>query len=213
MTGDGPEAVGQIVPVSRETQAKLARFVDLIRRWNSAENLVSPDDLGQIWARHVADSAQLPLLMPEARRWVDIGSGAGFPGVVIALVGANGTHVDLIESNRRKCAFLRQAIRETAAPAVVHEGRAETLLREWAAAADCVTSRATAPLPRLLELAAPLLLRRTPALFPKGRGHAAEVGEAALAFEFDLLEHESRIDPDGKILEIRSVRPRPSARR
>jgi 16S rRNA (guanine527-N7)-methyltransferase len=149
--------------------------------------------------------------MPTARQWVDIGSGAGLPGIVVALVGPPGTEVHLIESNRRKCAFLRQAIRETGASATVHEGRAETILADWHSPVDCVTARAVAPLPRLIQLAAPLLLRDTPAVFPKGRGHGAEVAEAALAFDFDLVEHPSRIDPDGRILEIRNVRQRPSA--
>src|SRR5439155_15697164 len=103
--------------VSRETQARLGLLVDLIRRWNAAENLVAPADLPNLWTRHVADCAQLPGLLPAVREWIDIGSGAGLPGIVIALVGPPGTHVHLIESNQRKCAFLRQAVRETGAAA------------------------------------------------------------------------------------------------
>jgi len=207
---DGPEAVARVTRVSRETQDKLALLVGLIRRWNRAENLVSADDLPQLWQRHIADCAQLPGLLPKARRWIDLGSGAGLPGIVIALVGAEGTHVELVESNQRKCAFLRVAVRETGAAATVHHGRAETIVAGWTSPVDCLTARAVAPLMRLMELAAPLLTKGVPALFPKGRGFAAEVADAALAFDFDLLEHPSRIDPDARILELRNVRARPS---
>ncbi len=165
---DGLAAVRAVAPVSRETGAQLEAYVALIRKWQPAENLVSPHDLPHLWTRHIADCAQLTGLMPGARRWLDIGSGAGLPGLVIALIGGEGTQVDLIESNRRKCAFLRQAIRATGASASVHEGRAETLLETWAAPVDCVTARGVAPLERLLDLAAPVHARRRPGAFPQG---------------------------------------------
>jgi 16S rRNA (guanine527-N7)-methyltransferase len=205
VTEDGPAALAGVIDVSRETLSKLELYGDLIRRWNVVENLVSPDDLPLLWRRHIADSAQLPPLVPSARRWVDIGSGAGFPGMVIALTAPPGTAVALIESNRRKCAFLRQAIRQTGAPAIVHQGRAEVVLADWAAPVDCITARAVAPLDHLLALAEPVLLTGTPALFQKGRGFQREMEEAVLAFDFDLIQHRSRIDPDGVILEVRNV--------
>ena len=128
---DGPEALTDIVPVSRETAERLAAYVALLRKWQRAENLIAPSTLPAIWRRHVADSAQLVALFPEARRWLDLGSGAGFPGLVVAILGAEhaDTAVHLVESNRKKCAFLRQAIRETGAPAIVHEGRIEERAR------------------------------------------------------------------------------------
>jgi 16S rRNA (guanine527-N7)-methyltransferase len=213
VTDAGAEAVAAVANVSRETSDKLAVLVDLIRRWNAVENLVSPADLPGLWSRHVADCAQLPGLVPDARRWLDIGSGAGLPGLVIALIGPAGTTVDLVESNQRKCAFLRQAIRATGAPATVHQGRAEAVLSNWTAEVDCFTARAVAPLDRLLALSAPVLLRGGPGLFPKGRGVRAEIADAALNWEFDLVQHPSRIDPDGTILEIRNLRKRTPATR
>jgi len=209
---DGPAAVLAVADVSRETTRRLEVLVDLIRKWNPAENLVSPSDLDTLWSRHIADCAQLPALLPDARRWVDVGSGAGLPGIVVALAGASGTSVALIESNRRKCAFLRQAIRETQAPATVHEGRAETLLVKWPDAVDVVTARAVAALGTLLTLTEPLLVRGAVGLFPKGRGATRDIDEAILSADFDLVEHQSRIDPDGVILEVRNLRrKRPSA--
>jgi 16S rRNA (guanine527-N7)-methyltransferase len=114
----------------------------------------------------------------------------------------------LVESNQRKCAFLRQAIRLTAAAAVVHQGRAEAILALWDQPADVVTARAVAPLERLLGLTEPLLRRGIAAIFPKGRGFRREVDDAALVFDFDLVQHQSRIDPDAAILEIRNLRPK-----
>jgi 16S rRNA (guanine527-N7)-methyltransferase len=167
---------------------------------------VSPSDIGSLWSRHIADCAQLPALLPAARRWVDIGSGAGLPGIVIALVAPPGSTVALIESNRRKCAFLRQAVRATGAPATVHEGRAEVLLADWTRPTDAVTARAIAPLGALLGLAAPVLERGAVGLFPKGRSAQREIDEAILTIDFDLVKHPSRIDPAGTILEVRNVR-------
>jgi 16S rRNA (guanine527-N7)-methyltransferase len=206
VTGDGPSAVLSVADVSRETIARLEAYVELIRRWNGAENLVSPTDLTSIWTRHIADCAQLPALAPAARRWVDIGSGAGLPGLVVAVTATAGTAVALVESNQRKCAFLRQAIRAADAPATVHHGRAEAVLAEWQEPVDVLTARAVAPLDRLFGLAAPILTKGAVGLFPKGRGYQAEVDEAALNYAFDLVQHTSRIDPDGVILEVRDLR-------
>jgi 16S rRNA (guanine527-N7)-methyltransferase len=214
---EGPEAVLKVADVSRETLGKLEVFLALLQRWNAAENLVAPGGLPVAWTRHLADCAQLPGLLERppgtAWRWIDIGSGAGFPGLVIALTAPAGTHVDLIESNQRKCAFLRQVIRETGAPASVHQGRAETLLAEWATRADVVTARAVASLERLLTMAAPVLTTGARGLFPKGRDHAREIEEAALTWDFDLVKHQSRIGPEGVILEVRNVRPKPDRHR
>jgi 16S rRNA (guanine527-N7)-methyltransferase len=213
VTEDGPAAVKRVADVSRETLEQLGRLVDLIRRWNVAENLVAPADLPQLWTRHIADCAQLPGLVPGARRWVDIGSGAGLPGLVIALVAPPGSTVDLIESNQRKCAFLRQAIRDIGIDARVHQGRAETILANWSGPVDCVTARAVAPLSRLLSVAEPLLRTGAVGLFPKGRHADNEIVEAAHDWDFDLVKHPSRIDPDATILEVRNVRRKGMATR
>ena len=205
---DGVSALGDIIPVSRETAQRLESFVALLRKWQPAENLVSPKTMPDVWRRHVADSADLVRLFPGPGRWLDIGTGAGFPGLVIAIVGAPCTHVDLVESNVRKCAFLRAAIRETGAPAVVHEGWAEDLLGSWALPVDRLAARAVAPLKRLLALCEPLMRKGIPAAFHKGQDFRAEIAEASQSFEFDLLEHSSRVG-EGVILEIANLRRKP----
>jgi 16S rRNA (guanine527-N7)-methyltransferase len=211
VTGDSIAAVREIVSVSHETEERLAAYVALIRKWQPAENLVSGKTLPEIWRRHVADSAQLVPLFPETRHWLDIGAGAGFPGMVVAILaaGSPGSHVHLVESNTRKCAFLRQAIRATDAPATVHEGRAEALLAGWNLAerpVERIVARAVAPLEKLLLLAAPLMLAGVPAAFHKGEDAEAEVGAAERAFSFDLVRHASRIAPASVILEISRLR-------
>lgn len=205
---DDISALDGIVSVSRETAERLAAYVALLRKWQPAENLISPKTLPEVWRRHVADSVQLMPLFPDTRRWLDFGTGAGFPGMVIAIVGGEGTHVDLIESNTRKCAFLRAAIRETGAPAVVHEGRAESILAGWDGPVDRITARAVAPLARLFDLAAPVMTRGIPAAFLKGEDYRAEVAEAIQSWDFDLVEHASRVG-EGVILDITRLRRKP----
>ena len=196
--------------VSRETLDRLAAFVALVERWQGATNLVAPATLPEIWRRHVADSAQLAGLFPDIRTWLDLGSGGGFPGLVVAiLLGENGGHVHLVESDTRKAAFLREAIRSTSAPATVHQGRIESLLARWRIPVDLVTARALAPLPRLLNLIAPLNALSVPAAFPKGREYQREIDEASKSWDFDLVKHKSRIEDDAVILELTRLRPKP----
>ena len=202
---DGPEIVDAIFPVSRETMARLETFVALVRKWQPAENLVAPSTLPFVWRRHVADSAQLIAVFPIVLRWLDLGSGAGFPGVVLACLLADtpGAEVHLVESNARKCAFLRQAVRETGSPATVHQGRIEEVLAGWNTRIEMVTARALAPLGRLLDLSVPLLSAGTPAAFLKGADFVREIDEATQSWDLDLVKHQSRIDEHGMILEIR----------
>lgn len=207
---DNISALGDIIPVSRETGERLAGYVALLRKWQPAENLISPKTLPELWRRHVADSAQLVRLFPESHIWLDLGTGAGFPGMVIALCQPAGGHVHLVESNRRKCAFLRAAVRETAAPASVHEGRAEEVLAGWSAPVDRVTARALAPLADLLALAAPVMEKGTPAAFMKGEGADTEIAEAAGAWWFDVTRHASRVGEGGVILDIGALRRKPN---
>jgi 16S rRNA (guanine527-N7)-methyltransferase len=188
--------------VSRETLDRLGRFVDLLRRWNGKINLVAPADLHAIWQRHVADSLQLvPLVPAGASRAIDLGSGAGFPGLVLSI--GTGIAFDLVESDQRKAAFLREAARVTAAPATVHCVRAE---RASLQPAPLVTARALAPLPRLLDLVAPFLAPDGIALLPKGVRAQAELTEAAAGWQMQVDQVPSRTGPDATILQIRNLR-------
>ncbi|CAN5360032.1 16S rRNA (guanine(527)-N(7))-methyltransferase RsmG [soil metagenome] len=203
---DDIAAVEALCPVSRETASRLKTFVELLIKWQKAENLIASGTLPDVWRRHVADSADLVRLFPESARWLDLGSGAGFPGLVVAIAGKPGTRVHLVESNRRKCAFLRQAIRATGAPAEVHEGRAGEVLRSLSSGGiDRVSARAVAPLTDLLAMAAPVMTQSVSAAFHKGLDFRREVAEATQSWDFDLIEHQSRIG-DGVILEISNLR-------
>jgi len=182
----------------QDVEQRLRILVGLIERWSPRIQLVSPGDLPLVWQRHVRDSLQLTPLMPkDLTRAVDIGSGAGFPGLVLAI--ATNVPFDLIESDRRKAAFLREAAHHTAAPVRIHAARAEVA---DAAPARLVTARALAPLDRLLGLAAPLLAPNGACLFPKGRGAEAEVAEARKTWHFHVEHHPSHTSPEGQILRI-----------
>jgi len=206
---DGPETFAAAFEVSRETLEKLGTYERLLKRWQNTINLVAPSTINHVWGRHFADSAQLwQLSPPGARRWVDIGSGAGFPGLVLAILGseAGQTHHTLIESDNRKAAFLREAARETGVAVDILCARIENPgTRAKVGAADCVTARALAPLPRLLELAYPFFGEGTAGLFPKGRDAASELNEAARAWKFEAQSRPSVTDADGRILVIKSL--------
>jgi 16S rRNA (guanine527-N7)-methyltransferase len=206
----GLAALGALLPVSRETYDRLRILVDLVRKWQKAENLVSPSTLPGIWTRHVADSAQLVPLFPEARHWLDLGSGGGFPGLVVAILlrEARDAAIHLVESNARKCAFLRTAVRETGAPAVVHQGRIEDPAAEWTAPVEIITARALAPLVELLRMTAPLIGPGQRAAFLKGVDYRVEIEEASQSWDLDLLIHPSRISEGSVILEISRAVPK-----
>lgn len=196
-------------PVSRETYERLEEFGAAFVRWNARINLASAATLPHLWARHIVDSAQIFPLAPDARHWVDIGSGGGFPGAVIAIMLADrpDSHSDLVESNRKKAAFLASALGAAAAKAKVHALRIEDA-RLLIPSADVVTARALAPLPQLLELAAPWLAKGARGLFHKGKEFAAEIEESRSLWQFDLLTHPSRTSRDGVILEISGLERR-----
>jgi 16S rRNA (guanine527-N7)-methyltransferase len=204
---DDISALDRLLDVSRETGERLERFVGLLRKWQAADNLIARGTLSSIWQRHIADSAQLATLFPKERRWLDLGSGAGFPGLVVAILlgGAAGTSVDLVESNQRKCAFLREAIRTTGAQAAVHCGRIESVVSAWDRPVGIVTARALAPLDRLFSLAEPVLVRGGRGAFHKGQDFESEIEFASKSWEYDLVIHRSRIEPRGVILEVRSL--------
>ena len=185
--------------------------MDLLLSWQSRMNLIAPSTIPQIWTRHIADSLQLLDLAPDARSWVDLGSGAGFPGMVIACALADqpGAAVHLIESTTKKANFLQEAQRITGAPAVVHAERIETHAKGFAGKADVITARALAPLDRLLAQAYPLLAKSgAQGLFPKGQDAELELREAAKSWKMDTLLVPSRTDPKGRIVVVRELQPR-----
>lgn len=179
LTDDKARALS-LCPVSRETEARLDRYIELLLLWQAKTNLVAPSTLPQIWTRHVADSLQLLALAPDAKRWVDFGSGGGFPGVVLACALADrpGASVHLVERNGKKAAFLREAVRVTGAAAVVYPEDIVDYVDSVSAPVDCVTARAVAPLHNLLELAEPLLTAGAKGLFLKGQDVESELTEA-----------------------------------
>ncbi len=210
---DGPEALTEILPVSRETRQRLEIYVALVAKWQKSQNLVAPSTLPQIWRRHVADSAQVHALLPTATRWVDLGSGAGFPGLVTAILLAEvpGAAVHLVESNRGKAAFLRTVARETGAPAIVHAERIDSFSKDFAEAVDGVSARALASMVDLCGWAAPFVARGAVAVFHKGQYFASELTEATLSWDLDLIEHQSKTEPTGRLVEVRKIVSRNSS--
>jgi 16S rRNA (guanine527-N7)-methyltransferase len=195
------------VPVSRETEVRLAAYVDLLAKWRRTTNLISESSFASVWTRHVADSAQLISLAPAARRWVDMGSGAGFPGLVIAiqLADTSGAIVHCLESDQRKCAFLREVARVTAAPASIHCQRIETIEPLSLGPVDAVTARAFAPLPRTLELARSWIRRGATGVFPRGESARDQLTNlpAELDYLFEALP--SAVSPNAGILRVRCI--------
>jgi 16S rRNA (guanine527-N7)-methyltransferase len=184
--------------------ADLERFTERLAEANAVMNLVGPDSLPDVWNRHVWDSAQLLELAPGARTWADLGAGAGFPGVVLAILlkGRKDGHVWLIDSLGKRCRFLQEVVDELALPATVINGRAE----EQALRVDVVTARAVAPMEKLLAYAQPYLQRGAQGLFLKGEKAEAELIEARKVWHFDSDLSVSRSDPRGRIVSVRSLR-------
>ena len=191
--------------VSRETWSRLDGLVALLLKWQNTTNLVAPSTLAEIWTRHVADSAQLFTIAPDARAWVDLGSGGGFPGLVIACVIADhpGAKIHLVESNQKKSAFLREAARTLSVPAIVHARRIEDFASRPMPSVEVVTARALAPLDRLLGYAAPLLKTGAIGLFPKGRDAEAELTAASKSWTMDAQLVPSVTDPQARIVVVR----------
>jgi 16S rRNA (guanine527-N7)-methyltransferase len=185
-----------------ETTERLRRFAELLLRWNVTLNLIASGDAAVLWDRHIEDSLQLAELIPSGTgRAVDLGSGGGFPGLVLAI--ATGLQFDLIESDRRKAAFLRTAVLEAGAPATVHNCRIEDAP---VPPASLVTARALAPLPRLLPLAARLLKPDGICLFLKGATVGDELAEAEQGWAFTERRIGSRTSPEGVVLRISLLR-------
>ena len=200
----------QLIPVSRETLARLDRFVALLLEWQQTRNLIAPSTIPQIWTRHVADSLQLLDLAPRAKTWVDLGSGGGFPGLVLAcgLAETPDAKIHLVESTQKKCAFLQAVTDALKLPAQVHCQRVEAFIPALPNSLDIVTARALAPLPKLLELAFPLLKRGGVGLFPKGQDVGAELTEAAKYWSIRYKLVPSRTDERARIVVLQRVESR-----
>jgi 16S rRNA (guanine527-N7)-methyltransferase len=204
-----------LTPVSRETEIRLDRFVELLREWQAKTNLVAPSTLPTLWTRHIADSLQLLTLAPDAKIWVDLGSGGGFPGIVLAcaLAEVSGGMVHLVERNAKKAAFLREALRITGASGTVHLADIEDSVDRITGPVDCVTARAVAPLHQLIGFAEPLVGRGAKALFLKGQDVEAELTKATKCWKIDSQLHSSRTGGHGWIVELdRIERHNPSAK-
>jgi 16S rRNA (guanine527-N7)-methyltransferase len=187
--------------VSRETLERLQIYVELLAAWNRRINLVGPRTIGDVWRRHILDSAQLrPLIPPHARVLVDLGSGAGLPGLILAILGIPKVH--LVEVDQRKCVFLREAARVTGTPLTVHAQRLEKIT---GIRADVVTARALAPLLDLLDKAAPFIDIHSILLFLKGKTVGEELTQAAKGWKMRATLHPSVSDSSGTVLRLEQV--------
>jgi 16S rRNA (guanine527-N7)-methyltransferase len=199
-----------LTPVSRETEARLDRYVDLLLEWQAKTNLVAPSTLPNLWTRHIADSLQLATIAPSARVWADLGSGGGFPGVVLACALAEipGAVIHLVERNAKKAAFLREALRVTGATGKVHLADIGDSVDRITGPVDCVTARALAPLHQLIGFAAPLVRHGAKALLLKGQDVEAELTEATKYWNIRPRLHSSRTGGHGWIVELDRIERR-----
>lgn len=189
--------------VSRETEAKLYLYANLLTKWQKSQNLIANSTLNDIWNRHFADSLQLISYGLAHCPWIDIGSGAGFPGLVIAITNADAeSHVYLVESNQSKCAFLREVIRETQASATVIPKRVDEAINELPTGIKTLTARALAPLDRLCRYIQPLLTNESVALFLKGRNLEEEIQQALQNWTMNYEIFPSKTNVGGKIIRI-----------
>ena len=194
----------RLTPVSRETEQRLETFVALLLTWQKTTNLISPATIPNLWTRHIADSLQLLALAPDAKVWVDFGSGGGFPAIPVACALADrpGVQVHMVESNGKKAAFLREAIRTTGISAVVHQRRIEDCGDSFGDKVDVVSARALAPLKILCDQAFPLIGKGAVGLFPKGQDVAAELTEAAKYWRIEAATVPSRTSSEGCIVVV-----------
>lgn len=203
------DSLKQIYPsVSRETADDLIGFETLFKKWSKAINLASPNTLETLWERHILDSVQVFKLAPQAKQWLDLGSGGGFPGIVLAVIlKQSGGAIRLVESNGKKSAFLRNALAQFQAPGQVINARIESCY-ELIQVPEIITARALASLDKLFELTEPWMTKGAKALFQKGRDYQREVDESLINWKFDLIRHESAIEADSVILEISNLQRR-----
>jgi len=197
-----PEDFQRDTSVSRETLERLVAYADLLQRWNAKINLIGRASESDLWRRHILDSAQIAHLVPGgAQNLADLGAGAGLPGLILSILNIPAS-IHLVEADRRKCAFLREAIRITQSPAIVHENRVEEVKLP---PQDAIVARACAPLDRLLEMAQKLVSIHTVCIFPKGLRAEQELTEARAHWNMRVRQVPSRTDPAGRILVLTEV--------
>ena len=211
----GAEQFAEAFKVPRETIHRLVCYAEILNEWQARQNLVSAATLPHVWNRHFADSAQILRLAPNANTWLDLGAGAGFPGLVIAILQANHANfrVHLVESTAKKCAFLAEVASATSAPAEIHCMRIEELSRTATSLEpEIITARALAPLPRLLGLAAPWFRPGVRGLLLKGCDVRQEIDAAKRRYDFTYELHRSMTAVDSSIIEISKVSKRKKAK-
>ncbi len=199
------EAHPLLAELPEETLRRLEIYANLVRKWQRVLNLVGKSSFDDLWVRHFSDSLQVSQAVPEARRWLDLGSGAGFPGLVTAIkyAGEPGALVHLVEADRRKCAFLREAVRETSAPAIVHCGRVEKVLPALDEKIDAVSARALAPLEALLGYAEKFIGQGAVGVFSKGKLFEAELTDSLTAGKYLITTLASQTDPAARLVLVR----------
>ena len=197
----------KLCPVSRETEQRLDQLVDLLRRWQTIKNLVGPRTLDEVWMRHIADSLQLAFLRPDIRRWADFGSGAGFPGLVVASTWTDrDREMHLVESNGRKAAFLREAARALRLSVIVHDCRVDEAMPALLTRdIELVSARALTSLDNLIEMAEPLLKKGAEGLFLKGQDVDNELTKATKCWIFSASLLPSKTDLAGRIVSLTQV--------
>jgi len=194
-----------LVEVSDEARRRLVIYESLLKKWQRTVNLVGGSTLDDIWVRHFADSLQVSMAAPNARRWLDLGSGGGFPGLVTAIRYADDPNasVHLIESDQRKCAFLRAVSRETGAPAIIHRGRIESVVSALEVSIEAVSARALAPLAILLCYSEKFLESGAIGVFSKGQQAEAELTDSHLADRYFIMTLTSQTSDSGRIVVVK----------
>ena len=215
--GASPVGVAEYFNVSRESFEKLEVYADLLEKWQKQINLVGPQEIDRLWSRHIADALQLVEFIPDGVvKAVDLGTGAGIPGLVVAIaLEQQGFHIHLVESNGKKAAFLRTVLRELEISGEVHCARIESLYcQDWVNKVQLVLARALAPLPKLMDLSAPFVEKNKKMLFLKGLDVDSELTETTKYWNIDYEKHPSRTHAGGCILNIKDFqRVTPNKRR
>jgi len=196
-----------LAALPEDTGRRLSLYADLLRRWQPTINLVAPSTLPDLWSRHIGDSLQVQAALPDALTWLDFGSGGGFPGLVTAIVLADrpGARVHLVESDKRKAAFLRTVSRETGAPAEIHAERIEAFNANFAGSIDAVSARALAPLVTLVAYAEKYLLQGAIGVFPKGQQAEAELTALSLDRRYQIESVPSQTQETARLVIVRAL--------
>lgn len=213
VASDDPRSHPLLANIPSDTLQRLEIYRALLLKWQRVLNLVAPASLGDVWLRHFADSWQVSDAVPDARLWADLGSGAGFPGLVTAIRYADepGAKMHLVDSDQRKCAFLREVSRETGASATIHCGRIEDIVPDLQEPIEAVSARALAPLPVLLDYAGPLIERGAVAVFSKGKQFQGELTESFTAGKYLISTIESRTEATACLVIVRRSGPDPAS--